>query len=85
MKHVESAQDVETCGNFGESETKEPDKEEAEHEGKTKVVRRVPPKYNRDRNVQEVSGVAKSKKNKAKASGRPKECAITEKETITNS
>lgn len=69
---VEHMQDHETggstCEESGESGGNRVAKAEAEDEGKTRVVRRVPDTYNRDIKVQEVLKVPKPK---AKARGRP--------------
>lgn len=44
-QNVENTQEVETSDKCGGPESKESDKEESEHDGNAKVVRRVPPKY----------------------------------------
>lgn len=50
----------------------------SEDDGKTKAIRRVPNKYKRYKNVQDVVEVAKSK---AKAKGSPEEYVITKRNT----
>lgn len=78
---VEIAQADETSGHLEEPESKALVGKAPEDVKKTKAVRRVPPKIYRGVSVQDVVAVPKSKA-KAKARGRPKEYALTDKKVV---